>query len=130
MTRNPTERARRDIVSATRVTVSPENRKELCLTLTSLVDLIRNENGCMSYRFYNDSDDPNSFTLIGEWETQDAWDRHLTSGNFAVLLGSLRLLSGRSEVSFEVLSHVPAIEALTRARCEPVKEAQSTISIM
>jgi quinol monooxygenase YgiN len=115
------EQAQRHIISTTRVTVKPEKRKELCLTITSLIDLIRNENGCRAFRFYGEVGDQNSFSLVGEWETRDAWDKHLTSDNFAVLVGSLRLLSNRSEVSFKVLSHIPGIEAATRARCEPVK---------
>jgi quinol monooxygenase YgiN len=107
-----------EIVSTTRVAVRPEKRKELCLTISSLLGRIRGEEGCRTYRFYGEVEDQNSFTLIGEWETRDAWDRHLTSNNFAVLLGSLRLLSHRSDVHFKVLSHVPGIEAVTRARCE------------
>jgi quinol monooxygenase YgiN len=118
-----------EIVSTARVTVPPENRKELCLTISSLLGRIRDEVGCRSYRFYNEAGDQNSFLLIGEWETRDAWDHHLSSDNFAVLLGSLRLLSSRSEISFKLLSHLAGIEAVTRARCEPIKEAPSPILI-
>ena len=119
----------REIVSTARVTVRPENRKELCLTISSLLGRIRGEQGCRTYRFYGEAGDQNSFILIGEWETRDAWDQHLNSDNFAVLLGSLRLLSTRSEVDFKLLSHVAGIEALTRARCEPLSEAQASILI-
>ena len=108
----------RDIISTARVTVRPEKRNELCLTISSLIDLIRNENGCRTFIFYGEVGDQNSFSLVSEWETRDAWDQHLASDNFAVLVGSLRLLSNRSEVSFKVLSHVPGIEAVTKARCE------------
>ena len=118
-----------EIVSTARVTVRPENRKELCLTISSLLGRIRAEQGCRTYGFYGEAGDQNSFILIGEWETRDAWDRHLNSDNFAVLIGSLRLLSTRSEVDFKLLSHVPGIEALTRARCEPLSEAQASIRI-
>lgn len=108
-----------EIVSTARITICPENRKELCLTIASLLNLIRQEEGCWSYRFYGDADDQNAFVLIGEWETRDAWDHHLKSDNFAVLVGSLRLLGERADVDFKLLSHVVGIEALTRARCDP-----------
>jgi quinol monooxygenase YgiN len=116
-----------EIVSTSRVTVRPENRKELCLTISSLLNLIRQEEGCWSYRFYRESEDKNTFVLIGEWKTRDAWNNHLLSDNFAILIGSLRLLGNRADVDFKLLSHVPGIEAVTRARCDPYEESPPTM---
>jgi quinol monooxygenase YgiN len=110
------EQVQQEVISTARVIVRPEKRKELCLTIASLINLIRNEKGCSTFTFYTEVGDQNSFSLIGEWETRDAWDQHLTSENFAVLVGSLRLLSDRPEIYFKVLSHIPGIEAVTRAR--------------
>jgi len=107
-----------EIVSATKVRVRPANRNELCLTISSLIDLIRREEGCRSYRFYRESEDQNSFLLVGEWETQAAWGSHLNSDHFAILHGSLELLRDESDVDFKLMAHLHAIEALTRARCE------------
>jgi quinol monooxygenase YgiN len=108
-----------EIVSATRITVRPANRKELCLTISSLIDLIRREEGCRSYRFYGDVRDQNSFLLVGEWETQAAWSEHLHSDHFAVLHGSLELLTDQPNFNFRVMTRAGGIEALTRARCAP-----------
>ncbi|SRR6266480_1918843 len=113
-----------EIVSTARIKVRPQNRNELCLTLTSLLDLIRQEEGCWSYRFYGEAEDKNAFVLIGEWETREAWNHHLRSDNFAVLLGSLKLLGNRADVEFELLSHIAGVEAVTRARCHPYGEAR------
>jgi quinol monooxygenase YgiN len=118
-----------EIVSAIRATVHPENRKELSLTISSLLGLIRSEEGCRAYRFYGEAGDQNSFILIGEWETRDAWDHHLNSDNFAVLVGSLRLLSNLSDVDIKLLSHVAAIEAATRARYEPLADTEFPMRI-
>jgi quinol monooxygenase YgiN len=115
-----------EIISTTRITVPPEHRRELCLTISSLLDMIRQEDGCRGYRFYAEQKDENAFVLIGEWETREAWDEHLNSDNFAVLLGSLKLLSDSPQVEFKLLSHVNGIEAITKARCEPFKEATPT----
>ena len=113
-----TDPSKSEIVSATRITVRPANRKELCLTISSLIDLIRQEEGCRSYRFYRETEDQNSFLLIGEWETQAAWGGHLNSDHFAILHGSLELLHDESNVDFQLMAHVHGIEALTRARCK------------
>jgi len=113
-----------EIISTARVTVPSVHRRELCMTISSLLDRIRREPGCHGYRFYSESDDANSVLLIGEWETREAWDQHLRSDTFAVLLGSLKLLSDNPhKVDFKLLSHVNGIEAITKARCEPFREA-------
>ena len=39
--------------------------------------------------------------LIGEWDTLADWENHLNSDNFAVLIGSLRLLSNRSNLDLQ-----------------------------
>jgi quinol monooxygenase YgiN len=114
--------ASNEIISTARFTVRPENRTELCLTISSLLGLIKDEEGCRAYRFYGEAGDQDSFLLIGEWETREAWDHHLKSDSFAVLVGSLRLLSDGADVDFKLLSHIVGIEALTKARCDPYKE--------
>jgi quinol monooxygenase YgiN len=106
------------IFNLTRITVRPEHRKELCQTISSLIDPVKSEKGCLTYRFYEEAGDENTFVLIGEWETPDAWNSHLKSDNFAVLLGSINLLCNRPNIDFKLLSHVADIEAMTRARIE------------
>lgn len=104
------------IVNTTRITVRPENRKELCQTISSLLDPIRSEQGCLTYRFYQEREDENSFILIGEWETRADWDKHLQSDDFAVLLGSIMVLGSRSDTDLKLLSPVAGMESVTRAR--------------
>jgi len=105
-----------EIVSTSKIMVLPENRKEWCLTMAALLEQIRREEGCRTYRFYSEAENQNSFMLIGEWATRAALEEHLKSDHFAVLLGSLRLLTNRSKLDFCLLSHIPGIEALARAR--------------
>ena len=115
------------IISAATITVRPENHKELYLTISSLLELIRVEDGCQAYKFYGEVRDKNSFILIGEWETRTAWDNHIHSENFAVLLGSMKLLGNTSAVDFKLLSHVTDTEALTKARCS--QESYATVRL-
>ena len=100
------------VVSTTSISVRPENKKELCLTVASLLNPIRREPGCVAYRFYAEAGDENSFLLIGEWENREALNQHLESKNFAILMGSITLLAKVSTVDFKLLSefsgrHVP-----------------------
>jgi quinol monooxygenase YgiN len=103
-----------EIVSAARIRVRPENRRELCLTISALLDPIRHEKGCRTYSFYGEVEDQNSLILIGEWDTLTAWENHLKSEHFTVLIGSVKLLSNRSNLDFSLLSHVGEIQGLDR----------------
>jgi quinol monooxygenase YgiN len=109
------------IVNLTRIAVCPVNQKELFQTISSLIGLVKREKGCLEYHFYQEAGDENAFVLIGEWETRDAWSSHLSSDNFAILLGSISLLCHRTHIDFELLSHVADIEEITRVRigCHP-----------
>ena len=113
-----------EVISTARIKVLPEHRNELCMTINSLLKIIGQEEGCRGLRFYGEDGDSNSFLLISEWETRDAWANHLNSENFSVLLGSLRLLSSEPDIEFTILSHVAGIEGVTKERCEPFKEAR------
>lgn len=99
------------IVNTTRITVPPENRGELFQTIGPLLEPIRNEKGCLAYRFYVDVTDENSTVLIGEWESQEDWANHLQSRDFAVLLGAITILSSPWSIDFKLLSSVSPDEA-------------------
>ena len=95
-----------EVISAARITARPEKRKELLMTINSLLDPIRNQEGCRAYRFYGEATEQDSFMLMGEWETRNHWERHMHSEYFAVLLGSLELLSAEKRLDFKLLSQV------------------------
>lgn len=76
------------------------------MTITSLLERIRSQDGCRAYRFYGENSEQDSFMLIGEWETRIHWERHMRSEPFAVLLGSLELLSAEKRFDFKLLSQV------------------------
>ena len=117
----------RQIISAARITVRPEHRRELCLTISGLLDRIRHEKGCRTYNFYGEVEDQNSLILIGEWDTLTAWENHLKSDAFAVLIGSVKLLGTRSNLDFSVLSHIPKNEALGLVHRETIQEVHSEV---
>jgi quinol monooxygenase YgiN len=106
------------IVNVTRITVPPKHRRELLQTISSLIGPVKKEKGCLTYHFYSEADDENTFVLIGEWETAGAWSAHLNSDNFAVLIGSISLLCDCAPIDFKLLAHAARIEEMTRARIE------------
>jgi quinol monooxygenase YgiN len=94
------------IVSETRIRARADKRQELFLTISSLLESIRHEEGCRAYKFYGEAGDENSFILIGDWESIDDCERHLRSKNFTILTGSLGLLTSGEPLDLRVLSEV------------------------
>ena len=101
------------IVTATRIAVRPENRREFFQTVTPLIRQIRKEKGCLTYRLYEETGDENSLILIGEWQTPVNWEQHRKGDNFAVLLGSVTVLSIHKKINFKLLSQTGGIERMT-----------------
>jgi quinol monooxygenase YgiN len=106
------------IVNTTRITVRPENRKELCQTMASLLELVRHEQGCLNYRFYQEEADPNSFIIVGEWKSQEDWDHYLETEDFAILLGTISVLSSRADTDFKLLVPAGGPERIARMRMQ------------
>jgi quinol monooxygenase YgiN len=119
----------RPIISAARITVRPEHRRELCLTISALIDRIRHKKGCRTYNFYGEVEDQNSLILIGEWDTLSAWENHIKSDDFAVLIGSVKLLGTRSNLDFSVLSPLPRNESLNLVHRETAQEVHSEVAM-
>lgn len=104
------------IVNTARIIVDPEHRKELFQTFQTLLGPLRREKGCLAYRFYQEAENENSTVLIGEWETEEDWDNHLRSDDFAVLLGAITVLSSTSNIDFKILSYKAGLETVVIAR--------------
>ena len=99
-----------EVISAARITVRPEKRKEMFLTISSLLDQIRNQEGCRAYRFYGEASEEDSFLLVGQWESPTHLDRHLHSDHFHILRGSIEVLAREESLDFQVLSFVSGLE--------------------
>jgi quinol monooxygenase YgiN len=98
------------MVTTTRLTVRPENRKEFFQTITPLMHGIKGERGCLTYRIYEETGHENSFILIGEWQSLFNWEEHKQGNNFAVLLGSIIILSIQTKIDFKMLLQIGSIQ--------------------
>jgi quinol monooxygenase YgiN len=53
---------------------------------------IRKQKGCLGYSVYRDSDNENTYILVGEWKTRQAMVKHFQTFDFEVLIGAARVL--------------------------------------
>ena len=100
------------MVTTTRITISPERRKGFFQTITPLTARILSEEGCITYRLYEESGLENTMILIEEWEAESHWRNHRNGTNFAVLLGLVSVVSKPSEIDFKVLSQIGGNEEI------------------
>ncbi|MDA8239337.1 MAG: antibiotic biosynthesis monooxygenase [Nitrospiraceae bacterium] len=85
------------------VRVIPEKREEFLQTARTLKQDMLKVEGVKRIILYQDMEDRERFLLIVEWTTPEGMDKYLHSENFRVLIGALRVLAAKSEVTFSLL---------------------------
>ena len=89
------------VVTATRLIIRPERRKEFFQTIGPLTQRIRGERGCMNYGLFEETGDENSLIMIEEWENRTEWNDHRNGKNFSVLHGLVNVVSIPSKIDFK-----------------------------
>jgi len=69
------------LIAAT-MTAAPDQRAKLQEVLTGLLIPTRAEAGCLEYRYYQDSENPDHFLFFEKWLDQAAIDAHFASSHF------------------------------------------------
>jgi quinol monooxygenase YgiN len=71
------------IVVVGRVRTDAEKRADLMRIAQAVVTASRQDEGCISYRFYEDTEIANDFVFIEEWESDDALQNHFATRHIA-----------------------------------------------
>ena len=96
--------------------VRPEKRKEVMQTLPSMIEPTRQERGCLGYHVFQNIEDKNSVSIIGEWETREDLDRHMRSDRFSILLGTKSLLKEKQRIQIYTISHSEGMKTVNTVR--------------
>jgi len=81
-----------------KVVLKPYKTEEFVKSMRSFARKIRKEKGCLAYDVYRDSEKENTYSLIGEWKTRQAMEKHFKTQNFEVLIGATRVLGDTFEM--------------------------------
>ena len=100
------------ILSTLKMVVRPERRSDLLETMRGMLEPVRVERGCLSYRLYEDVEDRNAFVLLEEWATQEDLERHISKDNQRRLLALMDLLSEQPELRFNTVSHTAGMDLI------------------
>jgi quinol monooxygenase YgiN len=77
------------IVVVGRVQTDADRREELIGMGQALAAASRQEAGCISYRFYEDTEAPNEFVFVEEWESDEALQTHFRTEHIGTFMRSV-----------------------------------------
>ena len=87
-----------------KIVVKPYKTDEFVESMRSFSRKICKEKGCLGYSVYRDSEKENTYSVIGEWKTRPAMQKHFKTQDFEVLIGAARVLGETLEMNLaEVL---------------------------
>ena len=82
-----------------KIVIKQYKTDEFVKSMRSFSRKIREEKGCLGYSLYRDSEKENTFSVVGEWKTRPAMEKHFKTQNFEVLIGAARVLGETFEMN-------------------------------
>jgi quinol monooxygenase YgiN len=87
-----------------KIVIKPHKTDEFVKSTRSFARKIRKEKGCLGCSVCRDFEKENTFSVIGDWRTRQAMEKHFKTQNFEVLIGAARVLGETFEMNIaEVL---------------------------
>lgn len=104
------------IIVTMKMKVCMERRGELLDIIQKLVKPARMAPGCISYRFYRDIENGDTFCSVEEWETQADLDTYFRSDAFKSLLEAMSHLDEPPDIKINAILHISGWETVETAR--------------
>jgi quinol monooxygenase YgiN len=82
-----------------KIVVKQYKTDEFVQSMRSFSRKIRKEKGCLGCSVYGDSEKENTYSVVGEWRTRPAMEKHFKTQNFEVLIGAARVLGETFEMN-------------------------------
>ena len=64
-----------------KIVVKPYKTDEFVESMRSFLPRIRNEKGCLAYSLFWDFEKENTYSVVGEWKTRQAMEKHFKTQN-------------------------------------------------
>jgi quinol monooxygenase YgiN len=105
------------IVVVGKIRTDAERREDLVRVGQAMAQASRAEAGCIDYRLHGDTEDPDAFVFVEEWESQDALDAHFAAPHTATFMQEMvPLLSGAPDVKFHTVASTVDLAAVQEGR--------------
>ncbi len=78
------------IVVVGRVSTDPSKRAQLIEVAQKVASASRGEAGCIDYRVFEDTEQPNRFVFVEEWESEEALQQHFRTSHIAEFMRAIQ----------------------------------------
>jgi quinol monooxygenase YgiN len=93
------------IVVVGRVRSDAQRRTQLIRVGQAVAAASREEPGCISYRIYEDTEAPNDFVFVEEWEDNAALEEHFATDHVADFMKAIQdTLAAPPDVTFHTIA--------------------------
>jgi quinol monooxygenase YgiN len=107
----------KQMIQATiRMTIPPKKSGEALKILRSVVELCKDNPGCLSCHIYGDLQEKNILMLEQAWRSEEDLNLHLRSDEYRNLLLVLEMAITQPEIRFDTISSSTGIETIEKAR--------------
>ena len=93
-----------------KIDIKPYKMDEFVKSIHDLSSKIRKQKGCLGYTVYQDYEQENTYSVIGEWKTRQAMEKHFQTHDFEVLVGAVRVLGETFAMSIAEVSKTGGFE--------------------
>jgi quinol monooxygenase YgiN len=104
--------------------IKPYKTDEFDTTMHSFSRKIFKEKGCLGYSVSRDSEKKNIYSVIGEWKTRQAMEKHFQSHDFEVIIGAARVLGESFTINIAEVSKTGGFD-LARKQIESAKTKEA-----
>jgi|SRR3954447_5736881 len=102
------------IVVVGKVSTDEGRRADLVRAGQAVAQASREEAGCLGYRIFQDTEDPDAYVFVEEWESQQALDDHFAMPHVATFMEAIMpTLSAPPDVKFHTVASSVDLAAVT-----------------
>ena len=104
------------IIATLRVKVPADQRKILLDSARSVTGRTTVKPGCISCKFYQDMDDPDSMLFIEKWSSRKEYEHHVRSDTYRIILSMIDLSDVTPSFKLNTISKTEGLEAIEAVR--------------
>jgi quinol monooxygenase YgiN len=93
-----------------KIEIKPYKPDEFVNSMRSILPSIRKRKGCLDFSTYRDSEQENTYIVVGEWRTRQAMEEHFQTREFELLIGAARVLGKTFSMNIAEVSKTGGLE--------------------
>jgi quinol monooxygenase YgiN len=106
------------IITFIKLLPQSDKRQAMIDILKSMQALTRTKPDCICCSLYEQSNDRHALLYVEQWQTREAFDRHVQSSMYMRLLTAMELGSEAPEIQFHDVSQTMGLELIEALRSE------------